>query len=92
MNKLLNLHLREPGSPGRTCTPITGYFHNKTKIFLANLRVDYYLLLKYYSMQDTALPLTWARSFTKFNPKCKILIVFGLKLYKLIFSIVIRWC
>ena len=31
MNKLLNLHLREPGSPGRTCTPITGYFHDKKK-------------------------------------------------------------
>ena len=78
MNKLLNLHLRQPGSPGPTCTPITGcgYFHDKTKISQANRRVDYYLLLKYYRRQDIALPLTWARSFTKFNPKCKILNVF----------------
>ena len=76
MNKLLNLHLREPGFPGRTCTPITGYFHDQTKISLANLRVDYYLRLKYYRRQDTTLPLTWARSFTKFNAKCKILSMF----------------
>ena len=33
-------------APGRTCTPKTGYFHDKTKISLANLRVNYYLPLK----------------------------------------------
>ena len=30
-----------------TCTPITDYFYVKTKISKENLRVDYYLLLKY---------------------------------------------
>ena len=30
-----------------TCTLTTGYFHAKTKISKENLRVDYYLLLKY---------------------------------------------
>ena len=30
-------------APWRTCTPITGYFHDKTKISKENLRVDYYL-------------------------------------------------
>ena len=36
---------RGPRPPGRTNTPITGYFHDKTKISKENLRVDYYLLL-----------------------------------------------
>ena len=31
---------------GRSCTPATGYFYDKTKISKENLRVDYYLLLK----------------------------------------------
>ena len=31
----------------RTCTLTTGYFHVKTKISEENLRVDYYLVLKY---------------------------------------------
>ena len=31
---------------GRSYTPATAYFH-KTKISKENLRVDYYLLLKY---------------------------------------------
>ena len=30
-----------------TCTLTAGYFHVKTKISKENLRVDYYLLLKY---------------------------------------------
>ena len=33
----------------------TGYFHDKTKIFKANLQVSYYLLLKYCSRQRTHL-------------------------------------
>ena len=28
------------GLPGRTCTPITAYFHDKTKISKENLQVD----------------------------------------------------
>ena len=76
IEQIIEFALREPGSLGRICTPITGYFHDKTKISSANLLVDFYLLLKYYRRRDTALPLTWARSFTKFNPKCKILNVF----------------
>ena len=28
----IELQLRGPGSTGRTCTPITGYFQDKTKI------------------------------------------------------------
>ena len=41
--------LRGPGSPGHrpTCTPTSGYFYDKTKIYKQNFRVDYYFLLKY---------------------------------------------
>ena len=35
------------GSLDRTCTLTTGYFHVKIKISEENLRVDFYLLLKY---------------------------------------------
>ena len=50
----------------RTFTPTTRYFYDKTK---ENLRVDYYLLLKYYTRQCTLLSPIWAKSLTKFNPK-----------------------
>ena len=53
------------GSLGRTYkfTPTTAYFHEKNE----NLRVDYYLLLKYCRRQCTLLPSTWAKSFIKFT-------------------------
>ena len=53
----------------RICTPTTDYFHHKTKIFKANLRVDYYLLIKCCTRQKTLLAPTWAKSLTKFNLK-----------------------
>ena len=31
IEQIIELYLRGPGPPGRTCTPITGYFHDKTK-------------------------------------------------------------
>ena len=46
IEQIIELQLRGPGTPGLTCTPITGYFHDKTKISKENLRVDFYLLLK----------------------------------------------
>ena len=46
IEQIIELQLRGPGPPGRTYTPITGYFLDKTKISKENLRVDYYLLLK----------------------------------------------
>ena len=55
---------RGPGPPGRICTPITGYFHDKTKIFKENLRVDYYSLLKCSQRQSTSLLPTWTKSLT----------------------------
>ena len=52
---------------GRVCTSATGYFCDKTKITKENLRVDYYLLLKYCSRQCTLLSPTRAKLLTKFN-------------------------
>ena len=46
IEQIIELQLRGSGLPGQTCTPLTGYFHGKTKISQENLRVDYYLLLK----------------------------------------------
>ena len=54
---------------GRINTPATGYFYEKTKISKENLRVDYYLLLKYCSRQCTLPSPTLAKSLTKFNIK-----------------------
>ena len=65
IEQTIELQLRGPGSPGRTNTPITGYFHDdKTKISKENLRVDYYLLLKPSKKQCALLPLTWTKSLT----------------------------
>ena len=69
IEQIIEIQLREPGSPGRTYPPVTGYFHDKTKISKENLRVDYYLLLKYCRRQCTFHPPTWANVLTKFNHK-----------------------
>ena len=61
--------LRGLGLPGRICTLTTGCFHDKTIISKENIRLDCYLLLKYSMWQCTLLPLTRAKSLTKFNPK-----------------------
>ena len=60
--------LRGSGPPGRICTPITGCFNDKTVISKENILLDCCLLLKYCRRQYTLLPLTWAKSLTKFNP------------------------
>ena len=61
---------------GRICIPITGCFYHKTIVSKENFQVDCYSLLKYCRRQCTLLPPTWAKSLTKFNPKCQILNVF----------------
>ena len=60
IEQIIELDLMGPGSPGRICTPITGQFHDKTKISKQNLGVDYYLLLKYCTRQCFLLPPIWA--------------------------------
>ena len=46
-------------------------FHDidKTNISWENLRVDYYLLLKYCTRQCTLFPSTWDKPLAKFNAK-----------------------
>ena len=64
VEQIIKFELRGSGPPGRTCTPITGKLHDKTKISKENLRVDYYLLLKYCRRQCALLPPTWTKSLT----------------------------
>ena len=45
-----------------------------------SLGVNYYLPLKYCKKQCTLLSPTWAKSLTKFNPKCQILKMFWCEL------------
>ena len=47
IKQITEFELRGPGPFGRTCTPTTGYFYDKTKISKENLRLDYHFLLKY---------------------------------------------
>ena len=69
IEQIMEFQLRGPGPPISTCTPITGWFQDKTKISKANLREDYYLLLKYCRRQCTLFPLAWAKSVTKLSTK-----------------------
>ena len=64
IGQIIEFELRGPGPPGRTCTPVIGKLHDKTKIPMENLRVDYYLLLKYCRKQCSLLPPTWTKSLT----------------------------
>ena len=61
----LNFELRGPGPPGRTCTPITGCFHDKTIISKENIRQDCYLLLKYCRGNARYFPRTCAKLLSK---------------------------
>ena len=42
IEQIVELQWREPGPPGLTCTSITGYFHDKTKISKENLQVGFH--------------------------------------------------
>ena len=64
IEQIIELQWRGPGLSGGTCTPITSYFHDKTKISEENLRVDFYLLLKCCKKQCILLPPTWIKSLT----------------------------
>ena len=71
IEQIVELQLKGPGPPGRTCTSITGYFHDKTKISKENLQVGFHLLLKCCTNQCTLLPPTWTYSHVQldFNTK-----------------------
>ena len=56
--QIIEFHLRRPGPPCRTCTPITVKFMTKQKsLSKENLRVDYYSELKYCRRQCALLYL-----------------------------------
>ena len=76
IEQIIEFKLRRAEPLGRTCTPITGCFHDKTKISKENCRVDYYLMLKYCTRQCTLLPLPGPNRLQNLTPKCKILNVF----------------
>ena len=76
IEQILKFKLKVGGSPDRTYTPITGYFHDKTKISKENLRVDCYLPLKYCRRQCAYFPLPGPNHLQNLAPKCKILNVF----------------
>ena len=42
IEQIVELQLRGPEPPDLTCTSITGYFHDKTKISKENLRVGFH--------------------------------------------------
>ena len=66
IEQIIDFRLKWPEPPCRTSTPTTGYFHDKIYICMKNHLVEYYFLRKYRKRQCT---LTWAKSFTKFDPK-----------------------
>ena len=47
IEQIIKVEWREPVPPGRTCTPVIAYVHDKKKISEENLRMDYCLLLNY---------------------------------------------
>ena len=67
---IIEFELRGPGPLGRTYTPATVYFYDKTKISKENLLVDYYLQLKYCKRQCTLLSQLGLNHLRiKFSPK-----------------------
>ena len=64
IKQIAELQLKGPGPPGLTCTSITGYFYDKTKISKENIRVGFHLQLKCCTRQCTLLPPTWTKSRT----------------------------
>ena len=73
---IIEFELRGPGPPGRTWTATTVYFYDKTKISKKNLRVDYYLLLRYCTRQCTLLSLPMPNHLLNLTPNYNISSVF----------------
>ena len=73
---IIKFELKGPGSPGHIYTPIIVYFYDKTKISKENVRVNYYLLLKYCSWQYTLLSVPGLNHLLNITQKSKKLIEF----------------
>ena len=46
VEQIIEFELRGPGPLNRTRTLTTGSFHDKTKIFKEDLRVDYFIIYR----------------------------------------------
>ena len=55
IEQIIEFEVRGHGPPGRTCTPTTGYFPDKTKISKESLRVDYFIIYCYNIAQGNVL-------------------------------------
>ena len=69
IEQIIEFELTEQGPLSGTYTPKLVIFMTTQKSLNGDLRVDYYLLLKYCKRQRISLPPTWAKSLTKFNTK-----------------------
>ena len=71
IEQIFEFKLRGPRPHGRRLlsTSTAGYCHDKIKILKENLRLDYYLLLKYCTRQCSLLSPSRVKLLTKFNPK-----------------------
>ena len=70
IEQIIEFELRRPGPPRRTCTPIPGYFYDKTKISQEDLQGNYFII--YWKILQEVMQITspnWAKAITKFNPK-----------------------
>ena len=67
--QVIEFDVRKPAPPAVLVLLLQIIFVPKTKISKENLRVDYYLMLKYYSGQCTLLPPCLGQITYKFNPK-----------------------
>ena len=68
IEQIIEFELREQGPLGGTCTPKLVILMTTQKFLKGDLRVDYYLMLKY-CRQCILLPPIWAKSLTKFDTK-----------------------
>ena len=71
--------LREPGPPGRLCTPITDCFHDKTIICKEDIRLDCYFVIYCKNIAGGSVLyflLPGSNHLQSLTPKCKILNVF----------------
>ena len=69
IEQIIEFELREQGPLGGTCTPKLVILMTPQKFLKGDLRVDYYLMLKYCRRQCILLPPIWAKSLTKFDTK-----------------------
>ena len=69
IKQVIEIELRGPWPLAVNALLQLAIFMTKQKSLGKNLGVDHYLLPKYCRRQCTLLPLAWAKSLTKFNPK-----------------------